>query len=106
MDTQEIGKWETWEREGYQSGRFQILAPTMSVIKNYIEYGYQPGSFLTAIICNDLKETVNQADDQNIKNIPAFVIFLCNNAPTGCWGSAEKMKVWIQKKKEEKGEYE
>lgn len=106
MDTQESSKWETWEREGYQTGRFSILPQTMSTIRDYIEHGYQPGSFLTAVICNDLKGTVNQADDNNIRNIPAFVIFLCNNAPAGCWGSAEKMKVWIQKKKEEREEYE
>ena len=103
MDTQEISKWETWEREGYQTGRFYISPYMMTVIKNYIEGGYQPGSFLTAVICNDLRGVINQAGwDENMRNIPAFVIFFCNKAPADCWGSQEKMELWIEKKRRER----
>ena len=103
MDAQEISKWETWEREGYQTGRFYISPYTMNIIKGYIRDGYQPGSFLTAIICNDLRGAINHGDDENIRNIPAFVIFFCNKAPADCWGSQEKMKLWVQKKRQEGG---
>ena len=104
MDTQEISKWETWEREGYQTGRFSISPYMVSVIKDYVEHGYDPGSFLSAVICNNLREAVNRADDGNMRNLPAFVIFLCNNTPAGCWGSKRNMEWWIREKRQEREE--
>ena len=34
-------------------------------MRRYIEYGIAPGSFMTAILCNDLMEAAQRADDTN-----------------------------------------
>jgi len=66
-------------------------------IENYINYGLEPGGFLTAIICNDLKSAVMRADGQNIGNIPAYVAYFYNHAPIDCWGSYDLMVKWCEK---------
>lgn len=60
----------------------------------YIENGIEPGGFLTAIICNDLSGAVGQADEENLANLPAFVSYFYNEAPSPCW-AAEKMEAWM-----------
>jgi len=70
----------------------------MPGITRYIEQGIRPGRFLQAVICNDLHEALSQADDENFTNISAFVSYFYNEAPSGCWGSPEKMEAWIESK--------
>ena len=64
-------------------------------VQRYIEDGIQPGDFLTAVIQNNLTETVGKADDDMIKIIPQIVGWFYNEAPAICWGSKNKMKNWI-----------
>lgn len=68
-------------------------------VKQYIEDGIPPGSFLTAVICNDLKEAVGRADHINIQALPNIVSWFYINAPRECWGSPEKFEAWIAAKK-------
>jgi hypothetical protein len=69
----------------------------MEGIKLYIDYGSKrarPGSFLTAIICNNLRAAVMYADDENMVNIPAYVDYFYNHTPLDCWGSEERFENW------------
>ena len=68
--------------------------------KRYIEERIQPGNFLTAVICNNLKESFARADDICLERMFNIVDFFYNQAPMNCWGSEEKMKAWLLKKKE------
>jgi len=36
------------------------------------------------------------ADDVNMPNIAAYVIWLYNNASMICWGSSEKVRRWCE----------
>ena len=67
----------------------------MSGIIRYVNYGVEPGSFLTAVISNNLSEAVGQADDNNMPNLPAYMSYFYNETPSPCWGSKEKMKAWM-----------
>ena len=67
-------------------------------VQRYIEDGIKPGDFLTAVITNNLKETVYRADDDMIKIIPQIVFWFYNEAPYECWGSEDNMWKWIQTK--------
>lgn len=60
----------------------------------YLQQGILPGSFLKAIICNDLREACSQADDENLFILPVYVSFFYNETPSTCWGSKEKMEAW------------
>lgn len=64
-------------------------------ISNYIEHRIPPGSFLAAVICNDLREAVNCADSINVQVIPAYVAYFYNHAPRACWGSPHAYQAWI-----------
>lgn len=66
-------------------------------VKRYIEKGIEPGSFLTAIICNDLKESFGRADETNRARMFDIVGFFYNEAPSRCWGSQETMNRWMNK---------
>jgi hypothetical protein len=70
----------------------------MEVIDRYINEKCRPGGFLEAVICNDLKAAVENADDENMANLPAFVGYFYNEAPFNCWGSKEKMENWLKSK--------
>ena len=50
---------------------------------------------LRAVICNNLKDACGLADDDNLQNLPAFVAYFYNIAPSACWGSPEKYQAWI-----------
>lgn len=65
--------------------------------RRYIEHGVKPGDFLTAVICNDLKESFGRADEINTARMFDIVDFFYNEAPAGCWGSKGRMKDWIER---------
>ena len=67
----------------------------LDAFQRYVEFRISPGSFLTAVLCNDLKGAVGSADSTNINLIPEYVSFLYNNAPSTCWGSVEKVQNWL-----------
>ena len=63
--------------------------------RRYIEQGIAPGSFLTAVICNDLAGAFGRADDINLASMRDWVSFFYNEAPAPCWGSKAKMDAWL-----------
>ena len=86
----------------YKFREFEIPEYMMGGLERYINHGIAPGGFLTAVLENDLKEAVSRADDINMINIPAYVGYLYNEAPSGCYGSPEKVKAWIELKTAER----
>lgn len=64
---------------------------------NYIENGYPVGSFLQALLSNNLKETFGCADDVNQRRVFDYVHFLYNYAPAQCWGSPEAVAYWQER---------
>ena len=82
----------------YKFRDFVIPDHMMDGLTRYIESGIPPGHFLRAVIINDLKEAVGRADDENVKILPAYVGYLYNEAPAGCWGSQEAFDHWVDLK--------
>jgi hypothetical protein len=80
----------------YTFYEFHIPEYMEGAIQRYIDHGIPPGGFLSAVICNDLSGACGHADDENRRNIPAFVAYFYNEAPADCWGSREKMAAWIE----------
>ena len=62
--------------------------------RSYIENGFDPGSFQTAVICNDLYAAVGHADKINLSRIRDHVDFWLSEAPRSCLGSPEAMGLW------------
>lgn len=81
------------------SGRepdFGDIPPDMcGGITRYIERGIPPGHFLTAVICNDLKQACARADETNRFLLFEYVKFFYNHAPAECWGSDVRFDQWV-----------
>ena len=61
----------------------------------YLVDGIRPGSFLAAVLENDLREAVTRANPvENFLTLPSLVRFLFNEAPAHAWGSPERVTVW------------
>lgn len=71
-----------------------IKQSTIDTIHNWVDHGWEPGGFMTAVICNDLKDAVSRADCDNIQVIPQIVMYLYNCVPASCWGSPENFSNW------------
>lgn len=56
---------------------------------------YPPGSFVTAIISNDLRGAFQAADGVNVHLIGAYVAWMYWNAPSDSWGSRDRMYAWM-----------
>ncbi len=87
----EIDTCGTWNDD------YDITVECREALIRYIEHGIKPGSFLTAILCNDLLSAVGHADSVNKSRIPEYVKYLFNEVPGNCWGSPEAMQTWMEK---------
>ena len=85
----------------YQFRDFYIPDRMMTVLKAYVEHHRPVGSFLTAVLENNLKMTIGHADEENEANLPAYIGWLYNEAPRACWGSPENVRKWLEKSDEE-----
>jgi hypothetical protein len=62
----------------------------------YVVHHIPTGSFLLAVLMNDLAEACARADDENRYHLFDIVMFLYNHVPTSAWGSPEHVKKWLQ----------
>jgi hypothetical protein len=83
----------------YEFRGFRIPARMEEPLRLYILEGIPVGQFLTAVLCNNLREAIGHGDDENVANLPAFIGYLYNEAPATCWGSPEKHSAWIESHK-------
>lgn len=94
--TKKVNEENHMTAKGYEFKEFYIPDYMVGAIDRYIKLGVHPGDFLFAVVTNNLKEAVIAADDINLKNIPAYVSYFYNEAPSQCWGSAQKVNAWMK----------
>lgn len=75
-------------------------------IRGYVDHGISPGSFLRAVLCNDLMSAANNADSINRRYLFEYAALLYNELPRVCWGDSSKVDTWISKKGMEQYEQE
>lgn len=61
----------------------------------YIVHQRLPGSFLRAVLRNDLHEAVALADEVSVLGLREIGLFLYNDAPAECWGNDVKVRNWV-----------
>ena len=79
----------------------QIPEYMQAALRRYVLQGIKPGDFLTAVICNDLRNAVGRADAVNLPLLKLYVQWFYNVAPGACWGSLENMNEWINARNQE-----
>ena len=66
-------------------------------LKRYVELRIKPGSFLCAMLQNDLTEAVGRADSFHRARLADIATWLYNNIPSDSWGSPESFAKWLNK---------
>jgi hypothetical protein len=66
-------------------------------MQQWIERGFATGHFLCAVLRNDLRGAIERADEENVRRLKDYVVYLYNYAPTGCWGSPARFDDWEAK---------
>jgi hypothetical protein len=79
----------------FEGGYEKIPAHMQAALRRYVLEGIKPGDFLTAVICNDLRNAVGRADSENLPLLSLYVMWFYNIAPGTCWGSHEAMLKWL-----------
>ena len=64
-------------------------------VTRYVLRGIQGGSFMTELFANRLVQAFGRADEENTAAMRAWVSWLYNDAPRGCWGSPMAVSEWI-----------
>ncbi len=60
----------------------------------WIVNGTPPGSFLQAVLRNDLADATARIDHENRPFLADVVKWLYNYAPSGCWGGPDRVADW------------
>lgn len=84
-----------WQRRMTQQG---VPAHTQGVLIRYIENRYDPGSFLTAVLSNDLFGAVWRADRENLQALENICRFIYSDMPADSWGSPERVAGWLDRR--------
>lgn len=62
----------------------------------YAHDGIPTGSFLRAVLENDLMMAVGRADPESLAALPAICAFVNYELPSACHGSPENVAAWIK----------
>jgi hypothetical protein len=65
-------------------------------LENYVERGYMPGSFTSAVLANDLIVAVMVADPISLASLRDIVGYVISEVPADARGSYAKMERWAQ----------
>lgn len=83
-------------REREDRDKHKLTEDNIAPLKRWVEQGIEPGGFLRAVICNDLREATARADRFNRRKLFEYVEWLYNEAPSACWGSETRYNNWIE----------
>jgi len=72
-----------------------IPSNLVDALERYVKNRMPTGSFLRAVLENNLVEAVGRADSDNIRLLPEIVQYCYNNLPHNCWGSPEIVKRFL-----------
>ena len=64
-------------------------------IELYLTAHIPTGSFLLAVLANDLSSACDRADFDSRTHLWNVVFFLQNYAPVEAWGSRDKVRAWL-----------
>ncbi len=95
-------RWETLtpaqaaRAEALATGNHLLAVPAAlrGGLVRWIVKGTAPGSFLSAVLCNDLAGAVRRIDDENRAYLCDLVAWIWQQAPSQCWGSPQRVAAW------------
>lgn len=67
---------------------------TLDALARYLDRGLEPGSFLRAVIENDLRGAYLRADKENRLALPALIEWMECSIPSAAWGHPGVIDDW------------
>jgi hypothetical protein len=67
----------------------------MDALARYRDNRQELGGFLTAMLENDLANTIRRADKSSWANLKEIFNWLWNEMPANAWGSPEAVSTWL-----------
>jgi hypothetical protein len=67
-----------------------------TAIENYLIYGWEPGSFTTALLANNLYRAAGSAHPAVLPALKDIVTWVVNVIPRESYGSEEAVRDWMQ----------
>lgn len=61
-------------------------------LDRWLRHGIEPGSFLRAVLANDLYSAVTRADPVSLAALKPIIQFLYDQAPEGSFGSPQVLR--------------
>ena len=92
------GEALTLEKIGAEFAKRDLPAYMVPGMYNYLSNKIPPGSFMSAVLCNDLYLACQTADSTNRFRLFAYMDFLHNEAPPKSFGSYDAYKSWLESK--------
>lgn len=86
------------ERMALNARRCGIPEYMIDGLIRYVFDRVPPGSFLMAVLENNLMRAMECADETNSRCLKAYAMFLYNYVPMSCKGSPEKVEAWLSRK--------
>lgn len=74
---------------------YRVPLETADQIVHYIHNGVPPGSFVRAVLENDLIQAVRKGDLENRAALSRIVEYLYCTCPTGAWMSEAQVEAWL-----------
>jgi hypothetical protein len=84
-------------KEAY--GDYGLPAYMWGALERYLVHGIMPGGFLTAVLENDLVNSLGKADRVNQCMLKEWVGFVYMYVPAQAWGSKECVEEWSEMKR-------
>lgn len=78
-----------------EGGLYLVPQHMHGAVRRYYLKGIPPGSFLEAVISNDLMGAFSRADDVNSSAMREWCQFFYNHVPSGSYGSPERYGEWL-----------
>ena len=74
-----------------------IPQATKDSLDRYVNEGIMPGSFLRAVLTNDLASAVFKADSKNLAALKDIMLYVYNEIPGNAWGSTATVVDYAQR---------
>lgn len=74
---------------------WQIPESMRDGLRLYLSDGIEPGSFLSACLCNDFKGACFAADSHNVLILKQYAGVIVNSMPSASQGDNERFMKWV-----------
>jgi hypothetical protein len=74
----------------------EVPASIVAAIDRFVQHRIAPGSFVRAILSNDLTGAFRTADEDSLRGLLDIMRYIHWNIPAGCHGSESKVKKWLK----------